>query len=48
MIVDDRQREALIVAAENVRGVKEVKDHLTWVEPTSGVVIEPRDEVNAR
>jgi CBS domain-containing protein len=48
MIVDDRQREALVVAAENIRGVKEVKDHLTWVEPTSGVVIEPRDEVNAR
>jgi CBS domain-containing protein len=48
MIVDHRQREALIVAAENVRGVKEVKDHLTWVEPTSGVVIESRDEVNAR
>jgi CBS domain-containing protein len=48
MIVDDRQGEALIVAAENVRGVKEVKDHLTWVEPTSGVVIESRDEVNAR
>jgi len=48
MIVDDRQGAALIVAAENVRGVKEVKDHLTWVEPTSGVVIESRDEVNAR
>lgn len=48
MIVDDRQREALVVAAENIRGVKEVKDHLTWVEPTSGVVIEARDEVNAR
>jgi len=48
MIVDDRQREALVVAAENIRGVKEVKDHLTWVEPTSGVVIESRDEVNAR
>lgn len=48
MIVDDRQREALVVAAENFRGVKEVKDHLTWVEPTSGVAIEPRDEVNAR
>jgi len=47
MIVDDRQREALLVAAENVRGVKEVKDHLTWVEPTSGVVIEPRDKVDA-
>ena len=48
MIVDDRQRGALVVAAENIRGVKEVKDHLTWVEPTSGVVIEARDEVNAR
>ena len=48
MIVDDRQREALVVAAENIRGVNEVKDHLTWVEPTSGVVIEPRDKVDAR
>jgi CBS domain-containing protein len=48
MIVDDRQREALIVAAENIPGVKQVKDHLMWVEPTSGVVIEPRDEVHAR
>ena len=48
MIVDDRQRQALVVAAENIPGVKQVKDHLTWVEPTSGVVIEPRDEVHAR
>jgi len=48
MIVDDRQREALVVAAENIPGVKQVKDHLTWVEPTSGVVIEPRDKVHAR
>ena len=48
MIVDDRQRQALVVAAENVPGVKQVKDHLTWVEPTSGVVIEPRDEVHGR
>lgn len=44
-IVDDRQREALIVAAENTPDVKEVKNHLAWVEPTSGVVIEPSDEV---
>ncbi|MGC1849267.1 MAG: BON domain-containing protein, partial [Pseudolabrys sp.] len=44
-IVDDRQHEALIVAAENTPGVKEVKNHLAWVEPTSGVVIEPSDEV---
>ena len=32
-IVDERQREALKVATENVPGVKEVKDHLGWVEP---------------
>jgi len=44
-IVDERQREALKVAAENVPGVKEVKDHLAWVEPASGVIIAPRDEV---
>ena len=48
LIVDDRQREALIVAAENIPGVKEVKDHLAWVETTSGVIIEPSDEVRTR
>ena len=32
-IVDERQREALKVATENVPGVKEVKDHLGWVDP---------------
>ena len=37
-IMDDRQREALVVAAENIPGVKEVQDHLVWVEPGSGVV----------
>jgi CBS domain-containing protein len=47
-IVDERQREALKVAAENIPGVKEVKDHLTWVETTSGMVIEPREEVVAQ
>jgi CBS domain-containing protein len=30
---DERQRQALIVAAENVSGVKEVHDHLVWVGP---------------
>ena len=47
-IVDERQRGALKVAAENIPGVKEVKDHLTWVETTSGMVIEPREEVVAQ
>ncbi|HTT48844.1 MAG TPA: CBS domain-containing protein [Pseudolabrys sp.] len=43
VIIDERQREALKVAAENIAGVKEIKDHLVWVEPTSGVTIEPTD-----
>lgn len=44
VIIDERQREALKVAAENIPGVRAVKDHMVWVEPTSGMVIEPRDE----
>jgi len=42
VVIDDRQREALKVAAENIPGVRAVKDHMVWVEPTSGIVIEPR------
>jgi CBS-domain-containing membrane protein len=41
-ILDGRQREALIVAAENIPGVKSVEDELVWIEPMSGMVIEPR------
>ena len=44
-IVDERQRDALKVAAENIPGVKEVKDHLAWVEVNSGMVVEPREEI---
>jgi len=40
-ILDDRQRHALRVAAENIPGVKGIEDHLVWVEPMSGMVIEP-------
>jgi CBS domain-containing protein len=43
VIVDERQREALKIAAENVPGVKAVKDHLVWIEPTTGMTIEPED-----
>jgi CBS domain-containing protein len=42
-VIDDRQRDALRVAAENIPGVKDVKDHLVWVEPTSGLTIEPQN-----
>jgi CBS domain-containing protein len=41
VITDERQRQALRVAAENVPGVRAVRDHLTWVEPLSGMVVEP-------
>ena len=41
-ITDERQGEALIVAAENIPGVKSVEDELTWIEPTSGMVIAHR------
>ena len=42
VVVDERQREALKVAAENTPGVKAVMDHLVWVEPTSGMAVEPQ------
>jgi CBS domain-containing protein len=44
-ITDERERQALIVAAENIPGVKAVRDHLAWVEPNSGMVFyAPGDE----
>jgi hypothetical protein len=45
----ERTREAAIVAAENVSGVKEVHDHLCWVEPMSGMYLNsPEDEKMAK
>jgi CBS domain-containing protein len=47
-IMDDRERRALIVAAENIAGVKEVRDHLVWVEPMSGIAfLSAEDETKA-
>ena len=43
-IIDERQRLALKVAAENIAGVKAVKDHLVWIEPTSGMILAPQEE----
>lgn len=37
VIMDERERQGFIVATENVAGVKEVHDHLVWVEPMSGM-----------
>jgi CBS domain-containing protein len=47
-IFDQRQRDALIVAAENVAGVKRVRDNLVWVEPASGMAVYAPDPATAR
>lgn len=46
-VFDERQREALRVAAENIPGVKAVKDNLSWIEPVSGLVIESQEDAPA-
>jgi CBS domain-containing protein len=49
VITDERERQAFMVVAENVPGVKAVRDHLAWVEPTSGmIVLSDEDEAKAR
>ena len=40
VILDERKRRALRVAAENLPGVKAVADRILWVEPHSGMVFE--------
>lgn len=45
VISEERSRQAAIIAAENVSGVKKVHDHLCWVEPLSGAYLySPEDE----
>ena len=41
-IMDERERSALTVLAENVPGVKKVVDEMIWIEPLSGLVLDPR------
>lgn len=45
VITDERERQARIVAAENVPGVKAVRDHLVWIEPTSGFVLQSPEDL---
>ena len=47
VILDEKEREALRVVAENVPGVRAVEDHLVWVEPVSGTVIDAPGETQA-
>jgi len=40
-LTDERERQAIRIAAENIPGVNKIEDHLVWIEPNSGVVVEP-------
>jgi len=45
VIIEERARQAAVVAAENVEGVKKVHDHLCWVDTMSGVYLNsPQDD----
>ena len=39
-LTDERERQAIRVAAENIPGVKKVEDHLIWIEPNTGVIVQ--------
>jgi CBS-domain-containing membrane protein len=44
VITEERSRRAAIVAAETVAGVKEVHDHLCWIEPMSGMYLNSAED----
>jgi len=49
VITEERSRQAAVVAAENVDGVKKVHDHLCWVDTMSGIYLNsPEDEEMAK
>jgi CBS domain-containing protein len=48
VILEEKERQALRVAAENVPGVRAVEDRLVWVEPVSGTIIDAAGETPAR
>ena len=47
-ITDERERPAIVVAAENAPGVKAVKDHLAWSDAMSGMLFYPSPEGRPR
>ena len=49
VITEERSRQAAIVAAESVTGVKKVHDHLCWVDTMSGMYLNsPEDDGYAK
>lgn len=47
IITTDKARQATIVAAENTAGVKEVHDHLCFVDSYSGFYVESPEDIQA-
>lgn len=47
MITTDKARQATIVAAQNTAGVKEVHDHLCFVDTYSGFYVESPEDMEA-
>jgi CBS domain-containing protein len=49
VITEKRARQASVVATENIAGVKNVRDHLCWVDTMSGMYLNsPEDEDRAK
>jgi len=49
VITEERARQASVVAAESIQGVKTVHDHLCWVDTMSGIYLNsPEDEEIAK
>jgi CBS domain-containing protein len=46
-ILDESVRDALRVVAENVPGVRAIRDHLVWLEPVSGLSLPSPDDIKA-
>ena len=43
-IIDERQRDAIKVAAENVPGVREIHDHMIWIDPIGATVLQSQED----
>ena len=44
VLTDEREQNALHALVENVKGVRELHDHITWVEPYSGMLSQSPEE----
>ena len=47
-ITDERMRKACMVITENVPGVRQVHDHIVWVEPMSGMAFPSSEDEAVR